>query len=60
MAVIEKNFLDLPGLQQYDQLIKQLIPQADNITIEINENGKLSLKSTFITYPTVKDDTLVF
>lgn len=44
MAVIEKHFLDLPGLQQYDTLLKALIPQADDITITIDsETGKLTL-----------------
>lgn len=44
MATIEKTFLDLPGLQKYDQLIKALIPEADDITIEIND-GKISVKN---------------
>lgn len=45
MATIEKKFLDLPGLQQYDTLLKALIPEADEITIDYDENGKLTIKT---------------
>ena len=55
MAVIEKSFLDLPGLQTYDALIKELIPEADEVTITYDsETGKLSVKNV----PEVRGTTL--
>ena len=53
MALEEKKFLDLPGLQAYDALLKALIPEADEITVTIN-NGVISLKNV----PTVENHIL--
>lgn len=55
MAQINKNFLDLSGLQTYDALLKALIPTADEETItRDSETGEFSLKNV----PTVVGETL--
>lgn len=45
MATINKEFLDLQGLQKYDTKIKGEIPVADEVTITQNPTTKeLSIK----------------
>ena len=44
MALQDKKFLDLPGLQKYDELLKALIPEPDGTTIDKDANGKLKIK----------------
>ena len=46
MATIGKTFLDLPGLQTYDTLIKAQIPTADESTITLDSTtNKLKIKN---------------
>lgn len=59
MATIDKTFLDLPGLQAYDTLIKALIQssvlEADEVTIHYDSTtNKLSIKNP----PTIDGDKL--
>lgn len=55
MAITTKKFLDLPGLQTYDALIKALIPTADEETITRDSTtGEFSLKNP----PTVVGEVL--
>lgn len=53
MALTNKTYLDLQGLQTYDTLLKAEIPEADEETIT-NNDGTLSL----INVPTVEDGVL--
>lgn len=54
MARIDKTYLDLPGLQTYNARIKALIPEADESTITLDDDNKLSL----INVPTVEGEVL--
>lgn len=55
MALTNKNYLDLHGLQTYDALLKALIPTADEETITRDSTtGEFSLKNP----PTVVGEVL--
>jgi hypothetical protein len=54
MALQDKKFLDLPGLQTYDTLIKAYIPSADETTITLNSDNEFELKNI----PTVNGEVL--
>lgn len=55
MSLVTKNYLDLPGLQTYDALLKALIPTADEETITRDSTtGELSIKNI----PTVVGEVL--
>lgn len=56
MGVIDKTFLDLPGLQQYDGKIKDYMPKADENTITLDtENNKFKIKNP----PRVENGVLI-
>lgn len=54
MANVNKTFLDLPGLQAYDALIKAAMPTADETTITLNEDNEFEL----VNVPTVNGEVL--
>ena len=43
MANINKEYLDLQGLQTYDAALKEYIPAPDGTTIQVNDNNELEL-----------------
>lgn len=55
MATI-KEYLDITGLQQYDALIKECIPDPDEETITLNEDGELKVKAR----PIIQGSVLIF
>lgn len=56
MAVIDKTFLDLPGLQRYDAKIKQSMVKADEKTITLDTtNNELKIKNP----PRVEGEVLI-
>ena len=56
MAVIDKTFLDLPGLQSYDAKIKQSMVKADEKTITLDTtNNELKIKNP----PRVEGEVLI-
>lgn len=54
MSNINKTFLDLPGLQAYDALIKAAMPTADETTISLNEDNEFEL----VNVPVVNGEVL--
>lgn len=56
MAIIDKTFLDLPGLQRYDAKIKQSMVKADEKTITLDTtNNELKIKNP----PRVEGEVLI-